>query len=343
MILLKKRLFILLTLFTVITFSSFGQDPHFSQFYANPLYLNPAFTGTINCPRFSILFRDQWPAIKNNFITSSISYDQYIYELHGGIGVLATADIQGGGIFQTYNAGIIYNFRAKVSDRFNLQFALQGNYLYNSINLDRLVLASDLLNPQSTTDVPKELYSNVIKSQFDAGFGMIGYTPYLFFGLAIHHLLPLQLSYLRTTGNKFEKIWEPKWTAHVGGKITISQKFRDENNVGDIFLYPTIVFQSQGNFNYMHEGFYFNFYPFTIGAWVRHNFKNMDAFILSFGVEYKIFKIGYSYDFNLTKLEGTGGAHEVSLQFIIPCNKDRMSKNAQKRSARFPSVECPSF
>ena len=23
-----------------------AQDPHFSQFYANPLYLNPAFAGT---------------------------------------------------------------------------------------------------------------------------------------------------------------------------------------------------------------------------------------------------------------------------------------------------------
>ena len=26
--------------------SAWGQDPQFTQFYANPLYLNPAFAGT---------------------------------------------------------------------------------------------------------------------------------------------------------------------------------------------------------------------------------------------------------------------------------------------------------
>ena len=37
-----------------------AQDAHFSQFYANPLYLNPAMAGTNICPRLAVSFRDHY-------------------------------------------------------------------------------------------------------------------------------------------------------------------------------------------------------------------------------------------------------------------------------------------
>ena len=40
-----------------------GQDPEFTQFYANPLYLNPAFAGTARCSRVNLNYRNQWPGI----------------------------------------------------------------------------------------------------------------------------------------------------------------------------------------------------------------------------------------------------------------------------------------
>ena len=333
---MKQRICILLHIFTLTIFYSYSQDAHYSQFYANPLYLNPAFAGTVNCPRFSINFRDQWPAFKNNFLSFSAGYDQHISELHGGIGVLATGDILGGGIFQSYSAGAIYNFRVQAGYQFFLQFALQANYLYSSLNWSKLHLASELFGGSSDF----QEYNNYKKSQFDANFGFVGYTPYLYFGFAMHHLLPLERNYL-TSKNKMS--WEPKFTAHVGGKITIVQKMRGEENYGDIYLHPNIIFMSQGKFHYLHEGFYFNFYPLTIGAWLRHNFKNLDALIVSCGVEYKLIRVGYSYDFNLTKLEKTGGAHEVSLQFIIPCNPDKTNKFSKRAKAKMAPLDCPLF
>ncbi len=52
------------------------------------------------------------------------------------------------------------------------------------------------------------------------------------------------------------------------------------------------------------------------GIWYR----NLDSFILLGGIQYKKFRIGYSYDFTISKLtNATGGAHEVSLGFTIPC------------------------
>src|SRR5437016_3907470 len=51
-----------------------AQDPHFTQFYANPLYLNPAFAGAAHCPRMNLSYRNQWPALQGQYITSCFSY-----------------------------------------------------------------------------------------------------------------------------------------------------------------------------------------------------------------------------------------------------------------------------
>ena len=70
-------------------------DVAFSQFYANPLYLNPAFAGSKVCPRVSLNYRSQWPSLVSAFTTVSASYDQYIDALHGGVGAILMTDRQG--------------------------------------------------------------------------------------------------------------------------------------------------------------------------------------------------------------------------------------------------------
>ncbi len=49
----------LFIIFVSVSFA-FPQDPGFSQFYANKLYLNPAFAGDNKCPRIDLNYRNQW-------------------------------------------------------------------------------------------------------------------------------------------------------------------------------------------------------------------------------------------------------------------------------------------
>src|ERR1043165_10315821 len=75
---MKKTLSTLL-LSTFFVTVSIAQDPNFSQFFASPLTLNPALTGKFNgVLRVAGNYRNQWPAVNNAYITSTVSVDANI-------------------------------------------------------------------------------------------------------------------------------------------------------------------------------------------------------------------------------------------------------------------------
>src|SRR5215510_10856976 len=68
---------ILITLIALSQLQGTGQtDPHFSQYYAYPLWLNPGLTGAIDGNyRVTAMYRSQWGGISNPFATPGISAD----------------------------------------------------------------------------------------------------------------------------------------------------------------------------------------------------------------------------------------------------------------------------
>src|SRR6185369_11344180 len=72
-----------------------AQDPQFSQFYAAPLYLNPAFAGATGQARVGANYRNQWPAIDANFTTISAFGDFYNESKNIGLGAIITKDREG--------------------------------------------------------------------------------------------------------------------------------------------------------------------------------------------------------------------------------------------------------
>src|SRR4051812_14773105 len=94
---------LLILIFVGLSGTALAQDPEFTQFYANPLYLNPAFAGSTRCPRIALNYRNQWPALSGTYVTYSASYDQYVDALGGGIGLLVLNDKAGEGTLSTSN------------------------------------------------------------------------------------------------------------------------------------------------------------------------------------------------------------------------------------------------
>lgn len=73
-------------------------DPHFSQYYAYPLYLNPALTGIINGDyRATAIYRNQWSSIDKPFSTTGVSADMTTRKkLNLGINILNQTAGNGG-------------------------------------------------------------------------------------------------------------------------------------------------------------------------------------------------------------------------------------------------------
>jgi type IX secretion system PorP/SprF family membrane protein len=97
-----------------------AQDPQFTQFYANPLYLNPAFAGSTICPRICFNYRNQWPGIPATYTTTSASFDRYVYGIKSGIGLLVTNDQAGAGTIKTTNVSGIYSYQLTITRSFSI-------------------------------------------------------------------------------------------------------------------------------------------------------------------------------------------------------------------------------
>ncbi len=325
----SKLIFIILTT-VFIGKSSFAQDPQFSQFYANPVYLNPAFAGSAVCPRLVMNYRNQWPSITGTFVTYSASYDQHIDKISGGIGLLFTSDRAGEGTISTNSFSGIYSYRLEVTRTFSIKAALQATYVDRRLAWEKLTFG-DQIDPKYgfVNNTQEQEPGSLNKGYLDFSTGIIGYTENFYTGLAVSHLTEPEEGYM--TIHKIPL----KITAHAGAVIDLKKRKSRTRGLNDITLSPNILFMKQRDFNQLNYGFYVNWYPFVSGLWFRQNFNNSDAMLFLVGLQQNGFKVGYSYDLTVSKLTNmTGGAHEISfaLQFQCPPKRKKVR-----------TINCPSF
>lgn len=312
-----------ITLATVVILSVFAcdkayaQDPEFTQFYANPLYLNPAFAGTARCPRIVLNYRNQWPAISGTFVTYSASYDQHIDNLSGGIGLLVTNDKAGEGTLNTTNFSGIYSYQLNVNRRFSIKAGFQATYMQKSVDWNKLKFGDMIDARRGFVYTSAEQQELLKKSNVDISAGLLGYSKVYFFGFAAHHLTQPDEGFLGTSKLPM------KYTAHAGAVIPIQ---KDETSIS-----PNILYQRQQDFQQLNLGLYFTKGPIVGGLWYR----NQDAFIALIGFQEGLVKFGYSYDITVSKLSNaTAGSHEVSFAMQFQC---------KPKKKKFRTISCPSF
>lgn len=309
-----------LALFLLMQGNAFAQDPEFTQFYANPLYLNPAFAGSGYCPRFNLNYRNQWPAISGTFVTYSASYDQYFRGIHGGFGVLATNDQAGEGTIKTTNISAIYSFIKPITRRISFSAGFQATYSQKTLDWNKLNFG-DMIDPRmgfiKTTD---EVPGVGTARNVDISSGILVYGKKFFIGAAAHHLTEPDESLIGNT----ESPLPIKYTGHAGWVIPIG-------NDGDASVSPNILYRQQQDFKQLNLGLYLNKGNIVGGVWYR----NSDSFIVLLGVQKNGFKVGYSYDLTVSKLTNkTAGSHELSVGWQLSC---------KKKAPRFRPAICPSF
>ena len=312
-----------------------AQDVGFSQFYANPLYLNPAFAGSKVAPRIALSYRAQWPGLVSAFSTVSASYDQYINDMHGGIGAILLSDRQGDhGMLNTNMLAAMYSFRFQLHEDIFVNLALQAGVVNMNLNWDPNIMRwPDQIDANCgwinlTSATPPD---NRSKFYPDFAAGAMIYGPAWYAGFAAHHLnQPSQGFYA-------EDRVPMKFTANAGGLINLSEERRRQSSLGlgTPVISPNFIYQYQGGFHYFNYGLYLDWMPFLVGAWFRHSTTNVDAFIFMVGAQHDHFKIGYSYDVTLSEMgNSTLGSHELTVGILLP---------VPEQKHKIKAIRCPSF
>ncbi len=301
-----------------------AQDPEYSQFFANPVYLNPALTGTAELPRVSISYRNQWPQKGIAFNTYSLSYDQLLPKANAGLGFQIMHDQEPNNVINTSSLSASYSYHIKLEYESFMTLGLQAGLVYKQFNVANLVFPSGI--NQLTGEITQwvsGLHADENKLYPDFGIGAVGQHGEYFWGAALHHLNRPDESVFE--GDQKGRL-PMKGTIHAGASFhrlhygLLSREFT---------LSPNIMYRHQGSFKQLNLGVYMIEKTFILGGWYRNNLDiRPDAIIALVGIAFERFQMGYSFDFTLSKLSNYSyGSHEISLRIFPGRAKELLPRN----------------
>ena len=299
---------------------SFAQDPHFTQFYANPIYLNPAFAGSHRCPRIVFNYRNQWPNISGTFVSTSFSFDSRVNPISGGLGFHFLNDRAGQGTMGITRFSGMYAYQLAITRQFSMAFGFEATYGQKKLDWSKLNFG-DMIDPKyGFIYTTNEAKNKQVVSYPDFSAGVLGFSKRFYAGFAVFHLTQPEEGFIYQ-GSPLPM----KYTGHVGAVIPLDGRY------GQSSISPNIIYQQQQDFRELNLGLYVAKGPIVGGLWYR----NADAVIALVGFQQNMIRMGYSYDITVSKLGiVTAGSHEISIQLLFKCRGHR---------PKFRTVSCPSF
>ncbi len=296
------------------SFSIRAQAPQFSQFYAAPLYLAPSFAGSTDGSRLVMNYRNQWPEIPGAFITYAFSFDHYFHNYRSGFGVLMFRDQAGTGRLATTHGGLLYSYNFKLDQKWILRPGIQFMYAQRTVDFHRNTFGDQLrLDGNLPTTLLPEPIDRV--GYFDASSSVMAYSGNIWVGLSIDHLMRPNQSMTQEASRI------PMKTSVFGGyRFNFGGQYSQQVRESISFA---LMYRNQGKFNQLDAGAYWSRHPVSIGLLYRgipifnnqvHGIFNNDALVMMAGLRTRNMRIGYSYDFTISRLiTSTGGAHEISV------------------------------
>jgi type IX secretion system PorP/SprF family membrane protein len=308
-------------------------DPHFSQYYAYPLWLNPALTGVIDGDaRVNINAKSQWTGVENGYQTGGLSMDFRPTDKVGiGFNIInQAAGTAGYNYFAAYGS-FGYGISVSEDGTKKIHFGLQAGLINRSFNPNKLQF-DDQYNPITGFDPNAPNFENFPTTSatvFDASVGVFYYDSdadskaNLFGGASIAHLTSPKDPFAEQGINSTLPL---RYTIHGGVRIKASDFFdvtphvvyiaQQKNQIRALGVYSEVKFQDNNGL--------------ILGGMYRIN----DAAVADVGYHLNKLIIGVSYDFNTSALNtatnGQGG-FELSVSYVFGNHSNN------------PAVVCPKF
>jgi type IX secretion system PorP/SprF family membrane protein len=318
---MKKGILILFAVFFLIDFS-FGQDIHFSQFYAAPFNLNPALTGAFNGDyRITANHRTQWRAVTVPYTTTAAFFDMRnigIQNLHGGVSIYH--DKAGDSRFSTFQFNVSGAYSQWLDKEATKQLIVgfQTGVTQRSINFANLSFDNQ--------------YNGI---RYDANLGTgetLARQGYMFFnlntGIAYGQQINENLGFSAGVGvfniNKPEQSFfsneriglERRMTIFGKAEYQVNEEFAVIPSFLMMFQGPHREYLAGGAVKYVLEAMPGRYRALYAGSW----FRMRDAGFIMVGMDYNTLNVGISYDINYSSLVPASnyrGGFEVSVVYII--------------------------
>jgi type IX secretion system PorP/SprF family membrane protein len=311
-------------------------DPHFTQNYTYPMYVNPALAGSGNGDyRVSAIYRSQWGGVGNPYRTTGVSFDTRTQKnINLGANLMNQAAGDGGFNYLNAYASIAYTgvkFGKNLEHR--LVFALQPGVINRRIDQSKFKWGEQW-NPitgYNASNPTSESFAATSATTFDVGAGVLYYDASedknynVFGGISFFHLNGPKDPIISQQSDVLNKI-PLRYNVHGGVSFNMDEGLN---------IVPHILYMQQGNARETMLGLYAqkNVNEETdimIGGYYRHK----DAFAPFVGVDYRDFLVGVSYDLNTSNL-GNLSRNINSFELSVSYNPKKGTKSI------FDFIRCP--
>lgn len=320
---MKSLKYVVICLLVFIGNKTIAQtDPHFTQNYTYPMYINPAMTGGSDGDyRASAIYRSQWGNITNPYRTAGFSFDKRTNKnIAVGVGLLNQSAGDGGFNYFNATASIAYTgVKFGEGENHRMVFAMQFGLINRSVDQSKFKWGEQW-NPitgYNAQDPVSETFAATSSTTLDIGAGALYYDTYadrkanVFAGFSAYHLNKPKDPIISSGDNSELNTIPMRYVMHGGISFNISDRAR---------IIPHALYMKQGTASEKMFGTYLQYNineetDIMVGGYYR--FK--DAVAPYIGFDYRNFVVGISYDANASKLGAMArnvNSFEVSFSFI---------------------------
>lgn len=323
---MQIKYFILIIFALITTLHVCGQDPHFSQYQASPLTINPAMTGLMNQDfRLTMNYRTQYWAVGGNFNTGTISFENKIQnnkdDASGKLawGILGLYDVSGNGGYKNVNIAFSgsYGKFLDYAQSQTLTIGFQAALSSRSMNINGLSFANQFTSNGFDLSLPNNesiLNSRKTYGDFNAGlvYSFNTETQFFYSGISMYHINRPKINFDKDEPYKLPS----RLVIHSGYRFIIN----DQN----AYVLLNTNYMKQGSADNMLAGAAVGFplgsydeekhASISGGLWYRHR----DALIPYIGLDWKNYQLGLTYDIlnsAIKQVSPKTGSFEISLRF----------------------------
>ena len=308
-------------------------DPHFSQYYIQPMTMNPAFTGAFDGDyRVSGIWRSQYG---NTLNTKGLSAEKTTNK-NANLGFNLINQTSSDGAYSFTNGYLTFAYTGvrfgPNSDHY-LVMAMQVGFISRKFDVNKMQFGSQWVSGVGY-DASSNSGETFLKPQvtsFDAGAGIAYYdatpnkTASIFGGISAYHITQPVNPFL---SDQNQSKLDIRYSVQAGVRINASDF---------LSIVPTVIYMKQGDAQERMGGVYFQAYAnentdVMFGAYYRVQ----DAITPFAGFYYKGLTFGLSYDVDASAKSAAGSkgnSLEISISYV----------GKRKSNMGVPRFWCPRF